>query len=102
MCSDVTFKKCTECKLAKQISEFAKKGVRKDGVVTYDSCCKNCKRRKDSRRYKKLLEEKKKARKIIKSNVFKCKVSFADDGPELEKVVELCLASITKKKIIPH
>lgn len=60
-CLDVvTYKECSGCNLEKSLSEFGKKGERKDGVVRTEAKCKECRKIYDSSRYAKILTERRK------------------------------------------
>ncbi len=67
MCSDVTIKRCTECKNEKPLNAFAKKGLRRDGQPKVESKCKECRRKYDNRRYEKKSRAKKQIARLSKT-----------------------------------
>jgi len=67
MCSDFTFKKCTECKVEKSLDAFAKKGHKSNGNLKYESKCKECRKKYDNRRYEKKSRAKKKIARLSKT-----------------------------------
>lgn len=105
MCSSSFNKRCTKCQSEKSLTEFARKGVRSDGSLKYESLCKSCKSQVDSRRYKKSRKDAKMKKSTkAKAPAFHYEFSASDEGANLERIIELCIRNLERKSkegIIP-
>lgn len=88
MCSDVTTKRCSECKKEKPLDAFAKKGLRRDGLLKVESKCKECRKKYDTRRYEKRSRAKKKIARLTKTQK-EFRYEVVSDGMYRENSKEL-------------
>ena len=89
-CLDVvTYKQCSGCNLEKSLSEFGKKGERKDGVVRTEARCKECRRKYFKSRYKEKTEPQR-SKRMKDKEIANVRLVFLDKSQHLpiEAVVQ--------------